>query len=133
MFLAVMLIVAGAYANELTTTYSTGVAQVVNAGETVLFKVIPIGGDSAANTLTVRTVVFYDNVSVRVSNHPHADVVAFTWVYPVSKYSTDVPVIDIGTIHQKWGYTVLEGKTFSSGMVVSPTAGEKFIFQYKDK
>jgi len=128
--LALALLFAGSvFAAESTTTFTTGSAQVVCTSCTLL-NIVPIGGDSAANTETARSVTFYNNVSVRVSSHPHTDVIVFTWVYAPGQFSTDVPQLGPTEIHSKWGGTVFEGYDFSSGLVISPTASEKYMIQY---
>ena len=132
MLFVVMALAMGLYAEQITTTMTSGVAQVINTGPTQLFKVIPMGG-GVGNTSAARTILFYDNVSVRVSDHPHTDLAAFTWRFEIGQFSTDVPPLDLGYIYNKWGYDVTEGKNFSAGLVVSPTASEKLIIQFVDK
>lgn len=134
LFLSVMLLAFSAvvFAGKITTTDTTGVAQVINTGATVLFKVIPLGGDSDANTASARSIVFYDNVSVRASDSPHTDLTAFTWTFNPGQYCTSVEPLDFGYIYNTWALET-EGKTFTNGLVVSGTAKEKFSIQFIDK
>jgi len=132
MSLAIFLILVFAMSAmaELTTAYTTGVAQVV-CTSCKLYKITPIGGDADANTAAGRTVMFYNNTSVRVSSHPHDDVVVFTWALAPGQYPTDVPALE-GNLHTKWGGTVVEGYDYSSGLVISPTASEMYEVIYQD-
>lgn len=74
--------------------------------------------DGNANTAVVRAIHFYNNVSIQVSDNPSTGYM-FSVTATVGTYYPKE--IFKGDIYNKWNYTVIEGRTCSAGLCVSPT------------
>jgi hypothetical protein len=109
---------------------STGACLVVATAKE-LFTITGLGGDSAANTLAVRALHFYNNVSVMVSDSPGQNFV-MSITAPAGVYFKGLQFS--GITYNKWGYPVFDGVTFSNGIVISPTAATQtfgLLVQYQ--
>jgi hypothetical protein len=118
--------------NALTeTVVNQAGAKLVSASAIELFKIQGLGRDSAANTLTVRAIEFYNNVSIMVSDSPGRNYM-FSVTLTVGTYLSDF--VWEGVISSNWGGPIFNGITFSNGLVLSPTVAtdnNAFIIQYQ--
>jgi len=127
-----LIVPASVMAGDLTETIVTpSTGKVISTSAVELFAITVI--DVSANTAVARALHFYNNVSIQVSDSPLTGYL-FSAYAPVGTYFTK----DLfkGAVYTKWGYSVFDGITCSSGLTVSPTAGTgnfapQLIIQYK--